>query len=92
MTAKIKKYSITAIKYLSLAVMAVIVFVPIISVIFSSFKTKIEYIKSPRFTPPESFFNFENYIKIFTEGNLLTGMMNTVITVSYTHLTLPTIA
>ena len=35
MTAKIKKYSITAIKYLSLAVMAVIVFVPIISVIFS---------------------------------------------------------
>lgn len=79
MEGKLKKHSITAIKYLSLIMMALIVFLPIISVIFSSFKTKIEYIKTPRFMPPESFLNFENYIKVFTEGKMLTGMMNTVI-------------
>ena len=79
MSAKVKKNLIQAGKYISLILMALVVFVPIISVVFSSFKTKLEYLKTPRFTPPESFFNFENYIKIFTEGNLLTGMMNTVI-------------
>lgn len=79
MNAKIKKNLITFGKYLSLVLMALIVFVPIISVIFSSFKTKLEYLKSPRIAPPESFLNFENYIRVFTDGKILLGMMNTVI-------------
>ena len=79
MSAKVKKNLIQAGKYISLILMALVVFVPIISVVFSSFKTKLEYLKTPRFTPPESFLNFDNYIRVFTDGKILLGMVNTVI-------------
>lgn len=79
MSGKGKKYLIQTGKYVSLVLMALIVFVPIVSVFFSSFKTKIEYLKTARFTPPESFLNMENYIRIFTDGQIFQGMLNTVI-------------
>ncbi len=44
---------------------------------FASFKTGKEYTSTSPMTPPENWFNFQNYTRAFVEGNMLTGFMNT---------------
>lgn len=75
----IKKIIFSILKYGSLVIGALCSVVPLLVVFFSSFKTKAEYSQTGPLDLPESFLNFENYIRAFTEGNMLTGFINTVI-------------
>jgi len=69
----------TLIKYLSLIIAVIAAVVPILVVFFTSFKTKEEYITSNPLSLPNSFLNVSNYIRAFTEGNMLRGFANTMI-------------
>jgi raffinose/stachyose/melibiose transport system permease protein len=67
--------SIQAFKYLTLAVAVFIVFFPIYSVFVGAFKTKVEFYQSG-LRLPESFFNFENFKRVFKVGKLGLGFTN----------------
>ncbi|KGA97808.1 sugar ABC transporter permease [Alkalihalobacillus alcalophilus ATCC 27647 = CGMCC 1.3604] len=67
------------IKYGSLILGLLITVIPILVVLFASFKTPQEYASTGPLMPPESFFNFENYGRAFFEGNMLLGFINTTI-------------
>jgi multiple sugar transport system permease protein len=51
---------------------------PIIAVFFGSFKTKMEYLTTNSMTAPVDWKNLQNYIKVFTKGNVITGFLNTL--------------
>lgn len=84
---KLKKYGIVLIKYAVLIAVTLVTMIPIISVILSSFKTKIEYLTTGRLVPPENWLNFENFVTLFKHGNVLTGLMNTTIIIVLTLVT-----
>lgn len=68
--------------YLFFIVMTIIVFVPILLVIFGSFKTAKEMAETSSFAFPVNWLYFENYITAYKEGNILRGFMNTSILVT----------
>ena len=74
-----KKVLGTTLKYGSLLLGAFIALIPIVVIFFASFKTGTEYATTGPLTPPSDWVNFENYIRAFTEGNMLRGFMNTLI-------------
>lgn len=84
---KLKKYGIWFMKYGILAAVTMITMIPIISVILSSFKTKIEYLTTGRLVPPKSWLNFENFVTLFKHGNVLIGFKNTLIIIVLTLVT-----
>ncbi|UOQ48451.1 carbohydrate ABC transporter permease [Gracilibacillus caseinilyticus] len=67
------------IKYASLILGALAAILPILIVLFASFKTGAEYTSTGPLTPPEDWTNFENFKRAFVEGNMMTGFKNTVI-------------
>ncbi|USD67403.1 carbohydrate ABC transporter permease [Vibrio sp. SCSIO 43136] len=67
----------TAFKYLTLFLASVAVLVPPYSVLMASFKTLDEYYATSKVGLPESFANFSNYIKVFTDGDLGLAFFNT---------------
>ncbi|MCR6112119.1 carbohydrate ABC transporter permease [Bacillus sp. A301a_S52] len=71
------KYFWAVMKYLSLIIGVLITAIPIIVVLFASFKTREEYATTGPLSPPESWMNVENYVRAFTEGNMLLGFANT---------------
>lgn len=82
MSAKAKKTLVTVLKYIALTAMALVVFVPIIGVVFSAFKSKKEMLSTGYMTPPKSFLNFENFGLVAEYGNLATGLANTLIIIA----------
>ena len=77
--------------YIVLILIAVIMVVPFLWMLSTSLKTQYDAVKIPPVwipDPPQ----WENYVKLFTEQPMFQFMLNTIKTVSYTHLTLPTIA
>ncbi|UOQ85040.1 carbohydrate ABC transporter permease [Gracilibacillus salinarum] len=74
-----KHFAGSFIKYASLIVGALAAILPILIVLFASFKTGAEYTSTGPLTPPENWTNFENFKRAFTEGNMLTGFKNTLI-------------
>ncbi|GFZ34269.1 sugar ABC transporter permease [Clostridium zeae] len=73
------KYIISDIfKYATLILGAAITIVPILVILFTSFKTSTEYQTTGPLTLPSSF-NFDNYVTAFTRGNMVTGFKNTAI-------------
>ena len=66
-------------KYFSLILWTFIVFFPLLTVFFGSFKTYSEFMSTSGVTPPVSFLNFENYYIALTKGKMLTGFFNTFI-------------
>ena len=84
MTPKAKKLLFVILKYLALTAIALIVFVPIIGVVFSAFKTKKEMLTTGYMTPPASFLNFENFGLVVEYGNLAAGLLNTLIIIGAT--------
>lgn len=66
-------------KYGSLILGGFIALIPIVVIFFASFKTGTEYTTTGPLTPPSDWSNFTNYLRAFTEGNMLTGFMNTAI-------------
>ncbi|UOE93065.1 carbohydrate ABC transporter permease [Alkalihalobacillus sp. LMS39] len=66
-------------KYGSLVIGVLIAVIPILVVLFASFKSPTEYATTGPLTPPQNWLNFENYSRAFFEGNMLLGFINTTI-------------
>ncbi len=76
---KISKYIFTLLKYVSLILASLVAIVPLVVVFFASFKTPIEFRDSGVLDFPNHFTHLENYIRAFTDGNMLLGFLNTMI-------------
>lgn len=76
---KIKLGFFNVIKYLSLLGGVFIALLPIVVVLFASFKTSEEYRQTSALTPPSNWLNFENFSRVFVEGNMVTGFLNIAI-------------
>ena len=73
------KYMIaSSIKYFTLLLGAAMAIVPILVILFTSFKTSAEFQTTGPLTLPASFY-LNNYIRAFTDGNMITGFKNTII-------------
>lgn len=75
----LKKSLFSILKYGALVVWSFIIFFPLITLFFGSFKTYEEFINTAGLVPPENFLNFDNYIRAFQEGKMLIGFVNTFI-------------
>ncbi|WP_261305449.1 carbohydrate ABC transporter permease [Paenibacillus andongensis] len=67
--------------YILFITMCLIVFIPILLVVFGSLKTNAELGVTSPFSLPSNFFHFENYVKAFNEGHILLGLRNTFVLV-----------
>ncbi|MBS5938036.1 MAG: carbohydrate ABC transporter permease [Clostridium sp.] len=79
----IKSIIAKILKYSTLIGWTIVVFLPIITVLFGSFKTYDEFTRTSGITPPNSFAYFENYIKAFVDGKMLMGFINTFILIFF---------
>ena len=75
----IKKIILSSLKYIALLLWVFIIFFPLITVFFGAFKTSSEFINTSGITPPENFFNFDNFKRAFINGKMLIGFINTFI-------------
>jgi ABC-type glycerol-3-phosphate transport system permease component len=66
-------------QYLSLAVGAIAVLLPLTTLLFASLKTTREYATTSAFTPPSDWFNFYNFQLAFNQGGMLLGFFNTTV-------------
>jgi len=66
-------------KYASLVVASIATLLPLVLILFGSFKTGQEFLATNPFTPPESWANVTNYTTAFTRGGMLRGFGNTVL-------------
>lgn len=66
-------------KYGSLILGSLVAVVPILVVFFASFKTSEEFGSTGPLELPKNFFNFDNYVTAFVDGEMITGFINTVI-------------
>jgi ABC-type glycerol-3-phosphate transport system permease component len=66
-------------KYASLVLASLVVLVPLVVVLFASFKTHAEYNSTGPLTPPRDWLNFHNFATAWTGGNMLRGFVNTTI-------------
>lgn len=64
-------------KYASLVIASFVALVPLVVVLFASFKSREEYATTGPLQPPSNWFNFENFITAFNRGNMLLGFANT---------------
>jgi len=74
-----KEIFFETIKYAFLIFLLLVFIVPILTVFFAAFKTGTEYTTSNVLQLPNSFLNFDNFIAVFRQGNMLSGFKNTVI-------------
>ncbi|WP_243156427.1 carbohydrate ABC transporter permease [Clostridium sp. C8-1-8] len=75
---KVKYIASDVFKYATLILGAAMTIVPILVVLFTSFKTSTEYQTTGPLTLPSGL-NFSNYVTAFTKGNMITGFKNTAI-------------
>lgn len=68
-----------AAKYASLVLASVVVLVPLVVVLFASFKTREEYSTSGPLTPPRDWFHLDNFVTAWTDGDMLRGFVNTTL-------------
>jgi ABC-type glycerol-3-phosphate transport system permease component len=73
----ITRVLVTTGKYLSLVAAAGVALIPLVVVLFASFKTSAEYATTSPLTPPENWFNFTNFVTAFESGKMLLGFANT---------------
>lgn len=64
-------------KYTTLVVAALVAIVPLFVVLIASMKTKEEYASTGPFDLPANWFNFDNYVTAFVNGNMVVGFLNT---------------
>ncbi|MFD0693005.1 carbohydrate ABC transporter permease [Paenibacillus sp. GCM10027628] len=67
--------------YILFIAMCLIVFIPILLVVFGSLKTNAELAETSPFSMPVNWFHYENYVKAFNEGHILLGLRNTFVLV-----------
>jgi ABC-type glycerol-3-phosphate transport system permease component len=66
-------------KYSSLIVASLVVLIPLVVVLFAAFKTRQEYSTTGPLSPPQNWFNFDNFATAWTEGHMLRGFWNTTV-------------
>jgi ABC-type glycerol-3-phosphate transport system permease component len=66
-------------KYASLALASVMVLIPLVVVLFASFKTRQEYDATGPLTPPRNWLNFDNFATAWTQGHMFRGFLNTTL-------------
>lgn len=76
---KIRKILSTGAVYISLIFSTFVAIVPLVVVLFASFKTQVEFRETGVLVPPQDFTNFENYVGAFINGKMALGFMNTAI-------------
>lgn len=82
MNNRVSNYKLSISKvliYASLLLAAAIAIIPILVVVFASFKTGTELNTTGVLELPKSFLNFENYKTAFVDGKMLLGFKNTFI-------------
>lgn len=79
LTLRFKQIPNTIAKYTLLSIVSFIAILPILIIVFGSFKTGHEYRSTSALTPPENWLNFDNYLRAFDEGKMLLGFTNTAI-------------
>lgn len=83
MKMSIKSIIAKVLKYATLIGWTIVVFLPLITVIFGSFKTYDEFTRTSGITLPNSFTYFDNYVKAFVNGKMLMGFINTFILIFF---------
>ena len=74
---------VTVMKYVSLVFFAFVAVLTVVSCVITAFKTDAEYQNTNVMTPPESWFNFENFAQAFMKANMGKAFINsTVILIS----------
>ena len=76
---KISKLFTNIIKYLFLVFFAFAAVVPVVSCVFTAFKTSEEYQTTNVITPPSNWLNFSNFVKAFQTANMGRAFMNSLI-------------
>jgi len=76
---RVRSMSAQTAKYTSLVVASIVTLLPLTVVLFASLKSGKEYGASGPFTPPENWFNLDNFVTAFTNGAMLEGFINTAI-------------
>ena len=66
-------------KYASLVVAALCTLLPMIAILFASFKDSAEYAQSDALTPPQNWLHLDNFVTAFVQGAMLEGFINTLI-------------
>jgi raffinose/stachyose/melibiose transport system permease protein len=74
---KLKKWTVSSLMYASLIVMSGIIILPLVALVFASFKGPEEYLQTGPFDPPTDWFNIENFVIAFEKGQMLNGFVNT---------------
>lgn len=76
---KMKRILINICKYVLLIFAAFVALVPIVSCIFTAFKTKEEYASTNVITLPKSFLNFDNFIIAWNKASMGKAFLNSFI-------------
>lgn len=76
---RVRSMSASTAKYVSLILGAILTLLPLSVVLFASLKTSQEYGQTGPFAPPENWFNFDNFVTAFTQGDMLEGFVNTTV-------------
>ncbi len=76
-----KKYLWIFVKYFSVVFFSFIALLPIVSCVITALKTKTEYENTSVMTPPENWFNFENFMTAFRDGGMGKAFLNSAIIV-----------
>ena len=76
---KMKRILINICKYVLLIFAAFVALVPIVSCIFTAFKTEEEYASTNVITLPKSFLNFDNFIIAWNKANMGKAFLNSFI-------------
>ena len=77
--AKAGKVIWLIIEYISLIFFSLVALIPVVSCVITAFKTDTEYQNTNVMTLPESWLNFENYIRAFDKANMGRGFINSAI-------------
>ena len=66
-------------KYTSLIIAPFCTLLPMVAILFASFKDSEEYARSGALTPPTDWLNLDNFTTAFVQGAMLEGFINTLI-------------
>lgn len=67
----------TTTKYLVLVAASVVTLLPLVVLVITAFKTKREFATTGPLELPKDWFNFDNFVTAFTDGNMAVGFRNT---------------
>jgi multiple sugar transport system permease protein len=75
--SRVKRLLAGAFVYGSLLIMTSIIILPLVALVFASFKSGDEYIQSGPFDPPKNWLNVENFLVAFEKAQMFNGFVNT---------------